>query len=1326
MKNARLLFAGLLGFWSLLLTAQTLPNPILFCTQIPNPQGFASSMETFGNQNASMDAQPRGGDLYIRYTNGTLKNLTAAAGFGQTGQQGATSIAVRDPHVHWSGTKAIFSMVVGAPTQQYQVLTFHWQLYEITGLGQSETPVITLVPNQPTGYNNIQPIYGTDGRIIFASDRPRGGWAHLYPQHDEYESSNIVSGLWKLDPTACDPTEALEMLTHSPSGDFTPIIDHWGRVVFTRWDHLQRDQQADADILNNSGYGTFNYQTEAANSPKSNILPDIEVFPEPRPSRTDLLSLPAWANTNGQTFNIFNPWMMNENGSDLEILNHLGRHEMDTYIAENFTNDGNLDYYGGYLAPDPTPIRAMFHIHESPVTHGLYFGTEAGEFGSHASGMIVSALSPPGTHPENVDFTYITHPDTRSPDDTPSPNHTGLYRDPLPIANGQVIVSHTISTLYDANIGSSSNPQSRYKYRLRLLIPAGNYFKADTVNNLTGAGITKSVTWWTPDLLASFSGKLWETYPVEVVARAIPDTTTLNEETLPAIEQALFDTAGVDLADFRKFLRRNHLAMLSTRDVTSRDDADHQQPFNLKVFGSTHQTVDPDMPAPVYTVKYLQYLQGDHLRGKGGIANPAAGRRILPRFLHDSLPMIYNQPTSGGPGSANIYPDGSVAALVPANRALAWQLTDANNKGIVRERLWLSMIPGEIRACTSCHGESTLNQANQTSPQNPPLAMTALLNRIKVFDRDGDGFTDIYDAFPTDPTRHTAEPLSEEFVNGLAGWLNQNPDNDAVFWAQKTAVPCNAVSAMINNRKPNVAGNVDRLRRFVHLLDLDDVKLSFDVAYARYSATKFDRLRLVVIGCDGTSEVVYDKSGSELATAPDQTALFQPTSCAQWRTECVNLTAYAGKTVELVFENINGFGNRLFLDNVHVLENDAGVPLPQFSGELTPCTNATEVYTLTAPPPGLPIFWEITGGTLLSGQGTATATVKWGTGATGKIAARIGQTCLATTTKTLDLTPGVSPSVAATPANGLPTCSTGTVNLAATTGSNLAYQWYKNGVILPGATGSNYVAPMAANYKVEVENTATGCAADASFTVLENFACNPNFCTSSGTTAAEWIESFAAASISNISGNNGGYGNYLDLAPQTLPKGTALTFNLSPGYSGAATIERWRVWVDFNKDGDFADAGELLFSLSGTGNLLKTYTIPNTRPNGVARMRVSMKRTGYAATCGNFTLGEVEDYVVIIGSAAPAAPPEMGSKLSKNSPELLIFPNPADQLVNFAFSKTDAPDVLQIFDALGRSMAILRREAGEISLSLDVSAWSPGLYFAKIGETMVGRFAVQR
>jgi hypothetical protein len=234
--------------------------------------------------------------------------------------------------------------------------------------------------------------------------------------------------------------------------------------------------------------------------------------------------------------------------------------------------------------------------------------------------------------------------------------------------------------------------------------------------------------------------------------------------------------------------------------------------------------------------------------------------------------MTYNPPTTGSQGSANIHPDGSVAMIVPAKRALTWQLTDGNNKGIVRERLWLNTKAGEIRTCTSCHGESTLNQAGLTSPTNAPQALTTLLNHVKVIDSDNDGFKDIYDAFPYDNTKHIAEAVNENFTSNLVNWINQNVDNDAVTWTTQSN-SCNANSAVINNRAIDNTGKTDRLRKVVDLSNMDFAKLTFDVAYARYDATKYDRLKVWAVSCTGVQTLLYDKSGITLATAPDETVL---------------------------------------------------------------------------------------------------------------------------------------------------------------------------------------------------------------------------------------------------------------------------------------------------------------------------------------------------------------------------------------------------------------------------------------------------------------------
>src|SRR5436190_270420 len=190
----QLLTAALIVFASAALAGPT--NSILFVTQVRVPADFATVASVFGNHRASPDSCGRGGDLYIRYPDGTLKNLTRAAGFGVYGSQNTNGIAVRQPCVHWSGNKAVFSMVVGTPRYQFDYTKVsYWQLYEITNFTDpASVPVITKVPNQPLNYNNISPIYGTDERIIFSSDRPRNGEAQLYPQLDEYEEQPTETG----------------------------------------------------------------------------------------------------------------------------------------------------------------------------------------------------------------------------------------------------------------------------------------------------------------------------------------------------------------------------------------------------------------------------------------------------------------------------------------------------------------------------------------------------------------------------------------------------------------------------------------------------------------------------------------------------------------------------------------------------------------------------------------------------------------------------------------------------------------------------------------------------------------------------------------------------------------------------------------------------------------------------------------------------------------------------------------------------------------------------------------------------------------------------
>ncbi|HEX7770490.1 MAG TPA: hypothetical protein VF422_10735, partial [Dokdonella sp.] len=667
----------------------------------------------FANHQGGLQSVARGGDLWIRYPDGSRRNLTAEAGYGNAGQQGANAIAVRDPAVNFAGDKAVFSMLVGAPTAQYQVGTWYWQLYEVTGFEQGAAVSITPVAGQPADYNNVEPAYASDGSLVFASDRPRDGRRHLHPQLDEYESTPSTSGLWKLAPDG-----TLTLLQHSPSGSFGPLVDSYGRILFTRWDHLQTDQQAAADAEAEadgqpSVYGSFDYASEAAGAPRGPRAP--EIYPEA------LTAVPG-SGLNGHRFNFFFPWQLNQDGSAEETLNHVGRHELHDYFGQSFIDDPTLDDFIDDISgrTNPNPVENMLQLAEDPLLPGRYFAIDAPEFYTHASGQLVSIRAAPDANADDLVVTYHTPRSARGLYDSAPAAFPGRYRDPLPLSDGQFVAAWTDAWQYAYNAGTREHPLSPYDFRLhRLELGAGT---ATPVEALT-PGISKSVSYWDPDVLVSYNGPLWELSPVEVRSRAVPPVTV--EPALQPAEAAVFAETGVDPGVFRAFLRSRGLGVLVSRNVTARDDADRQQPYNLRVPGGV-QTVGS--AGPPRDIAWMQFFQADLLRGMGGTEDPRDGRRVLARPLHDADALAFMPPAPGAPaGAVKIGTDGSIAALVPAQRAMSWQSMTPAGDPVVRERYWINVQPGEIRACDGCHGVNRDNQAGDPAAQNNALALRDLL-----------------------------------------------------------------------------------------------------------------------------------------------------------------------------------------------------------------------------------------------------------------------------------------------------------------------------------------------------------------------------------------------------------------------------------------------------------------------------------------------------------------------------------------------------------------------------------------------------------------------
>jgi uncharacterized repeat protein (TIGR02543 family) len=141
-----------------------------------------------------------------------------------------------------------------------------------------------------------------------------------------------------------------------------------------------------------------------------------------------------------------------------------------------------------------------------------------------------------------------------------------------------------------------------------------------------------------------------------------------------------------------------------------------------------------------------------------------------------------------------------------------------------------------------------------------------------------------------------------------------------------------------------------------------------------------------------------------------------------------------------------------------------------------------------------------------------------------------------------------------------------------------------------------------------------------------------SYCASQGNDYSyEWIERVQVDTMDNSSGASG----YTDFTSITcyLTGGNTVNVSLTPGFSSSSYTEYWRIWIDYNGDSDFEDAGEEVFSGSGSSTVTGSFTVSGTAPPGDTRMRVSMSYSTYPPICGSFTYGEVEDYTANISAA---------------------------------------------------------------------------------------------
>jgi ELWxxDGT repeat protein len=170
-----------------------------------------------------------------------------------------------------------------------------------------------------------------------------------------------------------------------------------------------------------------------------------------------------------------------------------------------------------------------------------------------------------------------------------------------------------------------------------------------------------------------------------------------------------------------------------------------------------------------------------------------------------------------------------------------------------------------------------------------------------------------------------------------------------------------------------------------------------------------------------------------------------------------------------------------------------------------------------------------------------------------------------------------------------------------------------------------------------------------------NYITVQNYCTpAGGSTSTDYIarvEAFSVTSSSLLLDNPTAAGGayYKNYTTMTIPLSIGEQYLLSAeGNAPAGSPNSYGAfWIDWNKDGDFMDAGEKIyedlldgFGIPAWGWQTPTMTVPATAVPGATRLRVRINRPSAAGTdpCGGYAYGETEDYRVYISPGTGSAP----------------------------------------------------------------------------------------
>jgi chitodextrinase len=221
------------------------------------------------------------------------------------------------------------------------------------------------------------------------------------------------------------------------------------------------------------------------------------------------------------------------------------------------------------------------------------------------------------------------------------------------------------------------------------------------------------------------------------------------------------------------------------------------------------------------------------------------------------------------------------------------------------------------------------------------------------------------------------------------------------------------------------------------------------------------------------------------------------------------------------------------------------------------------------------------------------------------------------------------------------------------------------------------------------------------------------YCTSQGTnTSNDRISRVVLGTINNTSTGTAGYENFTAISTN-LVRGVSNALTITPFRSATNRAEAYRIWIDYNNDGDFLDTGEQVYNrtaISAT-SVSGSFIVPTTTTLGLKRMRVSMKFNASPTSCEIIARGQVEDYTVNITATA--------RQEENTAVEVLVYPNPVEGNL-LMVSESAAAANYRIYTVLGQVVAEGKVENNAVYVG-NITAGTYLIEFVMNDQTVVKR-----